>query len=253
MQRSEWLKKVRIQAEALYDHIAPAYWAKFGLSPDASHRQFIELFLSRLGTHSRLLDAACGAGLYDGMLLETGHRVLGIDQSGSMLARAREIYPQERFPGLRYVKMGLQEMDFQGEFDGVICMDALEHICPEDLPGIVIGFQRAIKPGGLVYVTVDAAELGDYREAYEQAKAMGLPVVPGEVADELDALFALAMAVEPLDSLATFGERLDLTVYHYHPSMEQVHAWFDQAGLLIEQEVTADGYVHLLAVKKLSP
>jgi hypothetical protein len=39
--------------------------------------------------------------------------------------------------------------------------------------------------------------------------------------------------------------------------MEQVRAWFDQAGLAIEEEVTeeegtGEGYVHLLAKKKES-
>jgi 2-polyprenyl-3-methyl-5-hydroxy-6-metoxy-1,4-benzoquinol methylase len=163
MERAEWLKKMRAMAEALYDHLAPAYWVKYGLYPDPPHRQFMEKFLGRLGAHSAILDAACGGGLYDGMLLEAGHSVLGIDQSGGSLARAREHFPQDRFPGLRYAKMGLQEMDFLGEFDGVICMDALEHICPEDWPGILARFQKALKPGGMLYVTVDAAELGRRR------------------------------------------------------------------------------------------
>jgi len=48
---------------------------------------------------------------------------------------------------------------------------------------------------------------------------------------------------------ASIGERLDLSVYHYHPSMEQVRTWFDQAGLSIEEEETGDEYVHLLARK----
>ena len=249
MERAEWLNKVRAQAEALYDHLAPAYWAKFGLYPDATHRQFIEKFLGQLDAHSVLLDAACGAGLYDGMLLEAGHSVLGIDQSAGMLARAREHFPQERFPRLRYARMGMQEMDFRAEFAGVICMDALEHVCPEDWPGIVARFQKALRPGGMLYVTVDAAELGEYREAYERAKAMGLPVVFGEVADELDAVYAQAMALEALDERALSGERLDLSVYHYHPFMEQVRTWFDQAGLAIEEEGTGDEYAHLLARK----
>jgi len=246
VERAEWLKKMRAQAEALYDHIAPAYWVKFGLYANAAHRQFIEKFLGRLGAQSAILDAACGAGRYDGMLLEAGHGVLGIDQSSSMLARAREFFPQERFPGLRYAKMGLQEMDFQAEFDGVICMDAMEHVCPEDWPGTLARFQKALRPGGMLYVTVDAAELGEYREAYERAKVMGLPVVFGEVADELDAAYAQATA---LDQRAISGERLDLAVYHYHPPLEQVRLWLDQAGLAIEEEGTGDGYAHFLARK----
>jgi len=251
VERAEWLKKIRTQAEALYDHGAPAYWVQFGMYPDPTHRHFIEKFLGQLGAHGAILDAACGAGRYDGMLLEAGHSVLGIDQSGGMLARAREHFPQEQFPGLRYAKMGLQEMDFLGEFDGVICMDALEHICPEDWPGILARFQKALRPGGMLYVTVDALELGDYRVAYEQARAMGLPVVFGEVADELDQVYAQAMALDALDLKETIGERLDLSVYHYHPSMEQVHLWLTQAGLAIEEEGTGDEYVHLLARKNV--
>jgi 2-polyprenyl-3-methyl-5-hydroxy-6-metoxy-1,4-benzoquinol methylase len=249
MERAEWLKTMRAQAETLYDHCAPAYWVKFGLYPDPTHRQFIEKFLGRLGAQSAILDAGCGAGRYDGMLLEAGHSVLGIDQSSGMLARAREHFPQERFPGLRYVKMGLQEIDFQATFDGVICMDAMEHVCPEDWPGILARFQEALRPGGALYVTVDAEELGEYGEAYERAKAIGLPVVFGEVVDELDAAYAQAMALEALDPRAITGERLDHAVYHYHPSMEQVRAWLDQAGLAIEEEGTGDEYAHFLARK----
>ena len=254
MERAEWLKKVRIMAEALYDHFAPAWWVKYGLEPDPPHRQFMEKFLGRLEAQSAILDAACGGGLYDGMLIEAGHRVLGIDQSGGGLARAREHFPLDRFPNLRYAKMGLQEMDFRAEFDGLICIDALEHICPEDWPGILARFQKALKLGGVLYITVDAAEQGDYRPAYERARAMGLPVVFGEEADQLNALYAQAMALDALAPGGLSGEKLDLTVYHYHPSMEQVRAWLDQAELAIEEEETegegsGEGYVHLLARK----
>jgi 2-polyprenyl-3-methyl-5-hydroxy-6-metoxy-1,4-benzoquinol methylase len=244
--RAEWLKKVRAQAEALYDHLAPAYWVTFGLYANAAHRQFIEKFLGRLGAQSAILDAACGAGRYDGMLVEAGHSVLGIDQSGNMLARAREYLPQERFPGLRYAKMGLQEIDFQAEFDGVICIDAMEHVSPEDWPGILARLQKALRPGGMLYVTVEVAEWGEVGEAYKRAKALGLPVLFGEVVDEIDAAYAQAAA---LDWQAIPGEQADLAVYHYYPSPEQVRAWLDQAGLAIVEEGTGDGYAHLLASK----
>ena len=246
MERAEWLKKMRTQAEVLYDHLAPTYGVKFGKYANATHRQFIEKFLGRLGAHSDLLDAACGAGRYDGMLFEAGHAVLGIDQSGSILARARELFPQERFPGLNYAKMGLQELDFQAKFDGVICIDALEHVCPEDWPGILARFQKALKPGGVLYVTVEVAEWGEVRAAYERARARGLPVVFGEVVDEIDA--ADTQAAE-LEGQAISGEQANVAVYHYYPASEQVRAWFDQAELAIEEEGSGDGYKHLLARK----
>ena len=110
-------------------------------------------------------------------------------------------------------------------------------------------FQKALKPDGALYVTVDAAGPGEYAEAYERAKSMGLPVVLGEVADKLDAAYAQATALEALDSRAISGEKLDHAIYHYHPSIEQVRIWFDQAGLAIEEEGTGDGYAHFLARK----
>ncbi len=121
-----------------------------------------------------------------------------------MLARAKE-----HFPEVQYKKMALQEMHFLETFDGVICMDAMEHICPEDYPGILRGFQEALKPGGVLYFTADRAEEPDFdlEGYYERAKASGLPVVFGEVADES----AYAWAMEQPD---VSNEQADIAVYH---------------------------------------
>jgi len=249
MERAEWLKKVRAQAERLYDHGAPAYWAIWGLDIEETHRQFIEKFLGQLGEKSYILDAACGAGLYDGMLHAAGHTVLGIDQSAGVLARAREHYPQESYPRLQYTRLGMQEMDFHEVFDGVICMDAMEHIFPEDWPVILDRFHQALKPSGLLYMTVDIEKPVEDRQAYERAKAMGLPVEYGDIVYELDDAYNEAMALDPLDLNSMNPERLDHTVYHYHPSLEQVRTWTKQAGLATEGRASTDWYEHYLLRK----
>ena len=240
MERAEWLKQMRGKAEALYDHLSPQYWVTFGLSANETHQEYLQKFLGRVTPRSTLLSAACGAGRYDGMLLEAGHSVVGIDQSAGMLARARE-----RFPEARYEKVGLQEMDFREAFDGVICIDAMEHVCPEDWPGILRGFWEALKPGGMLYFTVDLAEGYDVEGAYERAKGLGLPVVFGEVVDKLEEAYerTKALGVVP-------GELADVAVYHYHPSLEQVRAWIGQAGLAIEEEGTGNGYQHFVVRKR---
>jgi SAM-dependent methyltransferase len=238
MERAEWLEQMRDKAEKLYDHFSPLYWVKYGRSVDETHREYLQKFLERLPPRSKLLSAGCGAGKYDGMLLEAGHSVLGIDQSDGMLARAREHFPQAR-----YEKMGLQEIEFRQAFDGVICIDALEHLCPEDWPQTLQRFREALKPGGVSYFTVDRG--GDLVEgAYERAKAMGLPVVFGEVADRVEEAFRFFMSYEDVfDTPAeALGELADSAVYHYHPSLEQVRTWVGQAGLVIEEEGTGKGY-----------
>ncbi len=247
MERAEWLKQMRKHVEGLYDIFAPAYWVTFGFYPNTTHCRFIENFLARLIPPADILDAACGAGRYDEMLVPAGHRVLGIDQSTRMLARAREHYPVDQFPRLRYERIGLQEIDFREEFDGAICVDAMEHVCPEDWPGILARFQKALRPGGLLYLTVEVPDWNEVRECYEQASARGLPVVFGEVVDELD---AASLEGAGLDPAAIPAGRADNAVYHYHPALEQARAWTEQAGLAIEEEGTGDGYAHFLLQKK---
>lgn len=242
MEREEWLKQMRDKTETLYDHFSPLYWVKFGLSANETHRKYLQKFLELLSPRSTLLSAGCGAGRYDGMLLEAGHSVVGIDLSERMLARAREL-----FPDIRYEKKGLQEMDYQNEFDGVICIDALEHVFPEDWLVIMRGFREALKPSGMLYFTLDISATDVLEEAYEKAKSKGLPVICGEVAAEVDEAFekviAMANGEVPDDDLA------DKAVYHYYPSVEQVRKWLDQEKFAIEAEGMGEWYRHFLVRK----
>jgi cyclopropane fatty-acyl-phospholipid synthase-like methyltransferase len=173
------------------------------------------------------------------MLLEAGHSVVGIDQSASMLALAKE-----HFPEVEYKKMALHEMNFEEMFDGVICMDAMEHICPEDYPGILRGFQEALKPGGALYFTADREEEPDFdlEMYFERGKAAGLPIVFGEVADEA----AFEQAMEQTD---VSDELTDRAVYHYYPPLEKVRKWIDQAGFVIEEQGAGSGFHHFVLRK----
>jgi 2-polyprenyl-3-methyl-5-hydroxy-6-metoxy-1,4-benzoquinol methylase len=238
MERAEWLRQAREKAERLYDQISPQYWVTAGFGDIETHLVYFQEFLQRLAPGGLILSAACGAGRFDGILLEAGHNVVGIDQSAGMLRRAREHFPQ-----VRYQKMALQQLQFREIFDGVICMDAMEHICPEDYPGILRGFQEAVKPGGPVYFTADRAEDPDFDlEVYfAQAKALGLPVVFGEVAQE-------AIEYRLKENLQVPDEGAD-PVYHYYPPLAQVRLWIDQAGLLIEREGAGSGFHHFLLKK----
>ncbi len=239
MERAEWLKQMRDKVEALYDHLSPGYWTKFGLYANETHQEYVRKFLGRVAPRSTLLSAACGAGRYDGMLLEAGHSVVGIDQSEGMLARAKE-----HFPEARYEKMRLQEMDFREAFDGVTCIDAMEHVCPEDWAGILRGFREALKPDGVLYFTVVLADADEMKKAYERAKEQGLPVVLGELADEVEEAYE-----RTLELPAVLADEADEAAYHYCPPLEQVRAWIGQAGMVIEEEGTKDWYAHFVVRK----
>jgi cyclopropane fatty-acyl-phospholipid synthase-like methyltransferase len=242
MERAEWLKQMRIMTETIYDRISPQYWVKFGLYENETHLEYLRKFFDRLPPGSTLLSAACGAGRYDGLLLEAGHRVTGIDQSAGMLERAREHFPQAQ-----YEKMGLQEMDFHGQFEGAICLDAMEHICPEDWPGILQRFQEALKPGGWLYLTVEVPDPEEVQSSYERSKAMGLPVLYGEVADDVEASYKWVMS---LDSSDLTTDVADVAVYHYYPTLDQVQTWLEEAGLGLEEQGSGHWYEHIIVRKK---
>ncbi|UCC17366.1 MAG: methyltransferase domain-containing protein [Dehalococcoidales bacterium] len=224
MERSDWIKQMQSKLEHLYDLGSPRYWTEFGLYPNETQIEYLQMFLERVPARSKVLSAGCGAGRYDGIVMEAGHSVTGIDLSEGMLTRARQVFPK-----IRYEKLAMQDMDFQNEFDGIICLDAMEHVFPEDWPGIMRRFQLALKPDGLLFFTIE--RVGDHaKESYERARALGLPVVSGEIADQVDEAYERAVAADGK------GDAEDVAAYHYLPSTKQVQTWITQAGLVIEIE-----------------
>jgi SAM-dependent methyltransferase len=172
-----------------------------------------------------VLDAPCGTGKYFEMVLDSGRRLLGVDQSGGYLAKAATT-----FPGVPTEKGDIQDLEHRDEFDGVMCVDAMEFIPPEDWPLVLGRFRDALHADGWLYLTVELADPGAVREANADLRQRGLPVVDGEV-----------MWEEP------YG------YYHHYPTLDRVRAWIAEAGFTIVDEAEGpwhDGeyaYHHVLA------
>lgn len=222
--RAAWLRNMRRVDEQQEDALAPDYDAQWGETED-THRAFVETFLWKLPPDGRVLDAACGTGKYFPMVLASGRPLLGVDHSAGALARAGT-----KFPHVRTEKHGLQDLPYRDEFDGVMCVDAMEFVPPEDWPRILERFRRALRPGGWLYLTVELVPEDRVRAMNEEARRSGLPVAQGEVIwDEPDGY------------------------YHHYPSMEQVRAWIADAGFAIQEEAKGpwheEGYAyhHVLA------
>jgi SAM-dependent methyltransferase len=145
----------------------------------------VERFLTRLPPAGTVLDAACGTGKYFPMVLASGRSLLGVDNAAASLAIAAAKFPQ--IPTERH---DLQELPYRGEFDGVLCVDAMEFVPPEDWPVVLERFHRALRPEGWLYLTVELAPADRVRAANQAARKSGLPVVDGEVIwDEPDGYY----------------------------------------------------------------
>jgi ubiquinone/menaquinone biosynthesis C-methylase UbiE len=94
-----------------------------------------------------VLDAACGTARHGAHLAQAGHRVIGVDRSPAMLAKAREKLPEGDF---REGDLGALPVE-AGSIDTVVCALALVHL--PDLAGVMAEFARVVKPGGRVIIS----------------------------------------------------------------------------------------------------
>jgi len=219
MDRQTWLDQRQGAVLASYDQDAPTY------DDQVHHAQTQQDWVARL-LHAcrpagKLLDAPCGTGSYFSMVAVAGHRVVGADQSAGMLAQARA-----RGIAIALDQVPLQDLSYDSEFDGILTIDAMEHIPPEHWPLVLANLHRAARPGGLLYLTVEEVAEPVIEDAYATLTRRRLPAVRGEVIDG------------------------NVGGYHYYPEPDQVAAWFNAARLHILdegfQQEDGWGYRHFL-------
>ena len=218
--RRAWLAERRAVVEADYSRDAPTY--DDGYDPATPiHRRFVARLIDSCPEGGEILDAACGTGPYVDMILEAGRRVIGTDQSAGMLAQARSKHPTVQFE-----QIGLQELAFDRDFDAAMCVDAMEHIPPEDWPDVLANLRRAVSGGGHIYLSLEEVERRELDRALATATADGWPAIFGE----------------------DIGD--DTGGYHFYPNRDRVRGWLIEAGLEVVEEadewLNGYGYHHLL-------
>ncbi len=98
---------------------------------------------------SRVFDAGCGPGLVAEAFLGAGHRVVGIDLSAEMIARARKRC--ERFGDRARFEQGSLFGDVKGgPFDACVSRLVLHHVT--DPPAFVMRLRALIETGGRLVV-----------------------------------------------------------------------------------------------------
>jgi hypothetical protein len=98
-------------------------------------------------------------------------------------------------------KRHCRTLSYAYEFDAVITVDAMENIPPEDWPLVLANLHRAVRPGAVMYLTVEEVDQAEIDQAFQSLSARGLPVVRGEIIEG------------------------DVAGYHYYPGREQAAGW----------------------------
>jgi cyclopropane fatty-acyl-phospholipid synthase-like methyltransferase len=172
MDRQAWLAERRAAVVASYDAEAPTYDEHE--YPSDLQREWVARALGLIQPGGIVLDAPCGTGKYFPVVAAAGHQVAGVDQSAGMLDQARE-----RGIAFRLERVALQDLSYAREFDAVITVDAMENIPPEDWPLVLANLRRAVRPGGIMYLTVEEVEQAKIDQAIRSLSARGLPAVRG--------------------------------------------------------------------------
>jgi SAM-dependent methyltransferase len=223
MDRRAWLDQRRAAVELDYSRDAADY--ETDNDPiSAVHRACVARVVDACPPDGIVLDIPCGTGRYFELVVAHGRRVVGADQSAGMVDAARARGSAESVE-----LIGLQEFEQAAAFDGVMCIDAMEHVPPEDWPLVVHNLGRALRDGGLLYLSLEvlADQQAHLDRVHADALAHGLPAVRGEDVGE------------------------DTGGYHFYPAEQQITNWLDGARLQVVEDTTDMahgewGYRHLL-------
>ncbi len=219
MNRATWLAQRRAAVVATYDDDAPEYdQLKY---PADTQREWVIRLAQRLPVNSLVLDAPCGTGKYFPIVAAAGHRVVGVDQSAGMLEQARA-----RGIAISLEHVSLQDVAHEHRFDAVLTIDAMENVPPEEWPIVLANLHRALRPGGLLYVTVEEVTEAEVETAFAALSDQGVPAVRGEVIEG------------------------NVAGYHFYPGRQRVGEWFAAEGLVVLEEGFKQekgwGYRHFL-------
>ena len=104
-------------------------------------------FLSHLPEGALILDFGCGSGRDTRYFLGKGFRVEAADGSEE-LCRLASVYT-----GIPVKQMLFQELEETEKYDGIWACASILHLRREELPKVFRKMYRALKPGGILYVS----------------------------------------------------------------------------------------------------
>lgn len=129
---------------SFYDQQTEAY-KKIAESFD--NKQLSRL-ISRLSTGAHVLDLGCGPGQHARQMADAGLRVTAMDASPEMIRQAALL------DGVTTRLAAFSDLEDIAAFDAVWASFSLLHAPKADFPGHLLAIHRALKPGGLLVLSL---------------------------------------------------------------------------------------------------
>jgi len=148
----------------IYDQMANKYAEIF--DGDDSDNVFLDKFLAGIVAGGRLLDLGCGTGRISSYCANKGFSVLGVDLSEKMLEIAKNNYPN-----IHFQYGDIRRIESSELFDGVLLAYSLFHIEKNQIPEVLDGVVRVLKPDGKIFLALQEGEGEVFADE---------PMLPGE-------------------------------------------------------------------------
>lgn len=104
-------------------------------------------FVAHLKPGARILDAGCGSGRDARAFSALGYDVEAFDASAELVELARQ------HSGLPVEQKRFEDVTDVDRYDGIWCCASLLHVPLAELPGVMMLLARALKPGGVWYLS----------------------------------------------------------------------------------------------------
>ena len=147
----------KVDQEAFWDERFRAEDYVFGTQPNA----FLAEQVGRLEDNSEVLAVADGEGRNSVFLASHGHRVTAIDISQAAIDKAERL-AQRQGVDVRYLKADLVHYDWSARQYNAIVSIFIQFAGPAERQHLFAGFERALKPGGLLIMQGYRPEQLDY-------------------------------------------------------------------------------------------
>jgi 2-polyprenyl-3-methyl-5-hydroxy-6-metoxy-1,4-benzoquinol methylase len=122
----------------------------WGLDTPAGHlraqrRAALILTGARIDPDSRVLEIGCGTGLFTEIFAATGARIVAVDISPELLAKAK--LRKLPHPQVTFYEKRFEDCDVDGPFDAIIGSSILHHL---DVDASIQRMKALLKPGGRI-------------------------------------------------------------------------------------------------------
>ena len=114
---------------------------------DVEFSDIQDSFLAQLQPGALILDFGCGSGRDSRYFLQKGYQVEACDGSEEMVKAATQN------AGIPVKRMLFSELDEKDLYDGIFACASILHVPSKELPDIITRMKKAVKTGGILYVS----------------------------------------------------------------------------------------------------